>query len=231
MSDATDATRRLVMCSVTRYSLADDELMVFFSGRKGFHVGLPIGVFGDAAAPSVGFHGVSRRVAETIAGAIVIDPAIYGKTQPFRAPNSRHGKTGLHKRRISIDELMTMKPEAIAELAQVPLPFDALPTATGNEVAANDWRNAMESYARMTKARLEQQAGPAKLNALTMEFIRNGASTGDRHRLLYSAAANLREFGCSFELAYALLNESALDSGLAPREVTRQIRCGIEVTS
>jgi hypothetical protein len=50
---------------------------------------------------------------------------------------------------------------------------------------------------------------------------------GDRHRLLYSAARNLGEFGCPHELAWALLSEAALDSGLPPREVRRQIECGL----
>jgi len=60
-----------------------------------------------------------------------------------------------------------------------------------------------------------------------MEFIRNGAEEGDRHRLLFSAASNLAEFGCPPALAHALLTEAALDSGLPPKEVYRQIGCGL----
>ena len=62
----------------------------------------------------------------------------------------------------------------------------------------------------------------------TLDFIRNGAGNGDRHRLLFSAAANLAEFGCPSELALELLNEAALDSGLLPSEVRRQIECGLK---
>ena len=68
----------------------------------------------------------------------------------------------------------------------------------------------------------------ARLNRATLEFIRDGAGTGDRHRLLFSAAANLAEFGCPQSLAEALLCESALDSGLSPSEVRRQIACGLD---
>ena len=50
----------------------------------------------------------------------------------------------------------------------------------------------------------------------------------DRHRLLFSAAANLAEFGCSTELAFALLGEAGLDSGLSPSDVRRQIECGLQ---
>ena len=67
----------------------------------------------------------------------------------------------------------------------------------------------------------------ARLNRATLDFIANGAGTGDRHRLLFSAAANLAEFGCPVELAHELLTEAALDSGLSPSETRRQIDCGL----
>jgi hypothetical protein len=60
-----------------------------------------------------------------------------------------------------------------------------------------------------------------------LEFIRRGAAQGDRHRLLYSAARNLADLRCPADLAYALLTESALDSGLPPSDVRRQISCGL----
>jgi hypothetical protein len=44
---------------------------------------------------------------------------------------------------------------------------------------------------------------------------------------LYSAAANLGEFGCTPALAVALLEESALDSGLPPKDIRRGIECGL----
>lgn len=39
--------------------------------------------------------------------------------------------------------------------------------------------------------------------------------------------SRLAEFGCAFHLAWALLSESALDTGLSPAEVRRQIECGL----
>ena len=44
---------------------------------------------------------------------------------------------------------------------------------------------------------------------------------------MFSAAANLAEFGCPVELAHELLTEAALDSGLSPSETRRQIDCGL----
>ena len=54
-------------------------------------------------------------------------------------------------------------------------------------------------------------SGTPTLNRQTLDFIRDGAEAGDRHRLLFSAAANLGEFGCLSDLAHALstLREAA----------------------
>jgi hypothetical protein len=46
--------------------------------------------------------------------------------------------------------------------------------------------------------------------------------------LLFSAAANLAELDCPAVLAHELLTEAALDSGLPPNDVRRQIDCGLE---
>ena len=66
-----------------------------------------------------------------------------------------------------------------------------------------------------------------RLNRDTLEFIRAGADDGERHTRLFRAAANLKEFNAPPKLVHALLTEAALDSGLSPSEVRRQIDCGI----
>ncbi len=44
--------------------------------------------------------------------------------------------------------------------------------------------------------------------------------------MLFSAAANLAEFGCPPRWLFALLEKAALDSGLPPKEVRRQPNAG-----
>ena len=66
-----------------------------------------------------------------------------------------------------------------------------------------------------------------RLNRDTLAFIQHGAEEGERHPRLFRAAANLREFAAPPALIHALLTEPAMDTGLAPAEVKRQIECGI----
>jgi len=223
--------RRLVLWLVERYRLDDDALLIFFSGSKGFHVGLPSALWGPEPSPTFnrGFRRLAERIAEVIS--VGIDTGVYDKVRAFRAPNSRHPKTGLFKRRLSLDELQGLSLDGIRLLAGKPKPFDLPTVPPFCEQAKADWLAAVQSVEKDQEAKARRHTatnGKPTLNRLTLDFIRDGAGEGDRHRLLYSAARNLGEFGCPPALAHALLNEPALDSGLAPREVNRQIECGLK---
>jgi len=214
---------------VERYTVEPGALLLFFSGSKGFHVGLPTALWNPS--PSTDFHRTARRFAERLAelASVTIDTGVYDKVRAFRAPNSRHAKTGLHKRSLSFAELLGPL-AAIVELAATPAPFD-VPNVTGtSEAAVADWHAATDLVAREGEAKAARRTagnGSGALNKATLAFIRDGAGTGDRHRLLFSAAANLAEFHCPLPLAVALLEESALDSGLSPKDVRRAIECGL----
>ncbi|MHB1035743.1 MAG: DNA primase [Pirellulales bacterium] len=218
---------------VERYGVEPADLLIFFSGSKGFHIGLPTALW--LPLPSLTFHRVARRFAENVAAlaSVTIDMGIYDRVRALRAPNSKHGKTGRHKRRLTYDELLTLPLSAIVELAAKPAPFD-LPTPTRtSETADADWQAAREWVVQESEGKAARRVaanGSPTLNRATLTFLREGAKAGDRHRFLFSAAANLAEFGCPPALALALLEESALDSGLSPKEVRRQIECGLAAT-
>jgi hypothetical protein len=228
---ALDGARRLASTILERYRPLDEcDLLLFFSGAKGFHVGLP--TFWEPA-PSIDFNRVARRFAEGFAqlASVNIDTSIYDKVRAFRAPNSWHPKTGLHKRRLTHDELMGLSLDGIGRLAESPEPFAlSAPSATCNPAAA-DWSDAAARVREEAEGKARRRAavanGTPMLNRQTLDFIRDGAEQGDRHRLLFSAAANLAEFACPPALAHALLTEAALDSGLSPSDVRRQIECGL----
>jgi hypothetical protein len=221
--------RRLVAGIEDRYRL-DDGVLVFFSGSKGFHVGLPTSLFGDVVG-SPSFHLIARRFAETTAArhGVVIDTGVYDRVRPFRAPNSWHPKTGRHKRRLVVGELLKLNANRIVELAANPEPFEVSDPPEAVDIATADWVEAVEAVEcdRVANQQRRESKEPARLNRATLAFIRDGATEGDRHRLLFSAAANLAECNCPSDLAFALLSDSALDCGLSPSDVRRQITLGL----
>ena len=226
---ATSDARRLAASILDRYrELDDDALLVFLSGGKGLHIGIPPALWGPT--PSLRFHETAKRFALAHAerAGVVVDGLIYSKTRLFRAPNSRHPKTGLFKRRLALDELMHLEPAALADLARHPEPF-RLPSPTGpSPTAAADWLEAGRAVERRAEnRRAGYRDGSARLTKTTLAFIRDGATDGERAIQTFRAAANLGEFDCPPELAHALLTDAALDSGLTPSEARRQIDSGL----
>src|SRR5262245_2563585 len=102
--------RRLAGVILERYrELDDDDLLIFLSGGEGVHIGIPT-AWNPEASPQ--FNAIAREFCLTIAEAakVPVDGSIYSKCRLFRAPNSRHPKTGLYKRRLMLDELTHLKP-------------------------------------------------------------------------------------------------------------------------
>lgn len=82
-------------------------MQIWFSGSKGFHLGVPICAFGDAAVPSEQFAAQCKAVAMNIAeqAGVTIDTTVYDRVRLFRIPNSKHEKTGLYKIPVTHNEL------------------------------------------------------------------------------------------------------------------------------
>ncbi|MBK9119098.1 MAG: DNA primase [Phycisphaerales bacterium] len=243
---ALQDARKLAVALSDRYGVDDAAQLWFYSGAKGFHAGIPAALW--APAPSTDFHRVARRLAETIAeaAAVIIDAGVYDKVRAFRGPNSRHPGTGRHKVRLTTDELMHLSAAAILDRAEKPAPFDLpdVPADSADFLVAH-WDTAAGQVREQTEAAAQRRAavtdgdGTTKLNKLTLDFIRNGAAPGaigagdenrqrgaGRHRLCYSAAANLAELGAPLPLCFSLLEESALDCGLPPADVRRAVENG-----
>lgn len=223
---------RLAGALSDHYGVPQKVQLWFYSGSKGFHCGIPTALW--CPEPSVDFHRIARRLAETMAdtAGVAIDTAVYDKVRAFRAPNSRHPKTGRHKRHLSVDEL-AQSASAILEAADSPVAFNPpAPPAQKVGLLEAKWdqcRQQVRGQAQSTAhGRAAMDQGLARLNRATLEFIRDGAAVGERARRVYQAAANIAEFGCPSALAHALLTEAALDAGLPPAEIRRQIDCGLE---
>jgi hypothetical protein len=224
--------RRLAGVTLERYrELDDDDLLVFLSGGKGVHVGIPTTWHPE---PSPDFHAVARLFCLSLAegAGVAVDASVYSKTRLFRAPNSRHPRTGVFKRRLALDVLTHLKPEAVIDLARHPEPFEIPKGPSPFASAAEDWGKARQALTRQAERRPAPGNGDGRLTAFLRRFIREGELEQDRRAVsTFRAAAELAEYHAAHgfdALAHALLTEAALDSGLPPSEVKRQIDCGLD---
>jgi hypothetical protein len=223
--------RRLAGAILDRYrDFDDDDLLIFLSGNKGAHVGIPAAWHPE---PSPSFNVVAKRFALELAeqARVAVDGTIYSKTRLFRAPNSRHPKTGLFKRRLSLDELTYLTPAAIVERARHPEVFDIPGGPARCQQAADDWERARRAVEQRAEQRSARPEGEAKLSAFARRFLRDGEMDFDKRAVsTFRAAAELSELyhAHGFEhMVHALLSEAALDSGLTPGETAKQIRDGV----
>jgi hypothetical protein len=228
----TDA-RRLAAAILDRYrELDDDDLLIFLSGGKGIHVGIPTALW--KPTPSVCFHETAKRfcLAHADGAGVIVDDTVYSKTKLFRAPNSRHPMRGLYKRRLTRDELMHLKTEAIVELARQPEPFRIPSPTVTSPTATADWLKATGAVDRRTvERRARADSGVARLTEFARRFIRENELDVDKRAVsTFRVAAELSEFYLAHgfdSLVHALLTEAALESGLTPSETKRQIECGL----
>jgi len=235
LGSALEAVRRLHETLIRKYEVPPDGINIHFSGNKGFHLTLPPRLWLANGGPH--FNRVAGAFAARIAAEaeVKIDMSVYDRVRALRAANSRHPKTGLHKRHIPRDALGGVAVKDVLELARQPAAF-GLPNCNGMPIvdglvveweAARSLVAAQEAVAKERRTALAEGLVRPTLNRLTMEIIRGEpVDVGDRHRLIYSAARDLAESGAPRHLIDSLLRDAALDTGLPPREVDRQLDCG-----
>ena len=226
-------TKKLVNSLAEDHGVAPESLLLFFSGSKGFHPGVPTGLF--SPPPGQGFNRIAREFAQRVAeqANVTIDTGVYDPVRAFRAPNSRHPKTGLYKRILPAAKLDAMTADDCIELARKPEPF-ILPATDGSpDMLVALWDSATAVVAAEMEAAAQRRAdvaagnATAKLNDLTRRLLAGEpVAQGQRHKRIYSAAANLAELGVPLHATHELLTEVGRDSGVPPRDVFRAIENG-----
>jgi len=125
------------------YKINPNHVIIYFSGGKGFHIGLSDKLFGSFD-PSNELPDKTKFLAYQLSGDVSnVDLKIYNKNRFFRLPNSKHAKTGLYKIPLSFDELNLKSIDEIIEMAKEPrtdfkLPFD-FAELLPNEKLLNTW--------------------------------------------------------------------------------------------
>jgi len=231
LGDALADARRLVAFLHERYPELEGDLAIWFSGSKGFHVAVELA---HNPPPAVDFQRTARTLAEALAarGGVRIDTSVYDVAHIIRLPNTRHPRTGLFKRRIDTEALFALDIDGIRRQA-AHAAGDGMPAVrTPPAQLAADWRDAEAMARRQHEARVATRCDSGTINARApryfLDLLRFGVHEGERHQTLFRCAAWLTEQGAPPSLCSALLTEPGRDVGLSPRDVDRQIACGIE---
>jgi len=208
----------------------DEGLGVWFSGGKGFHVGIECwpGNRPDPLVPAT-----AKRLALALANAagVQIDPAIYDRQRIWRLPNSRHPSSGLYKVPLTLGEL-ELPVERIRELAQHPRGCALPEVGDVNAELEADWNAALDAVKRSGSVDVAGRRVPPANAPVVPQFVLDFIAFADvqspgRAVTLWRAAAALSEAGTPPAVVFGLLEGVALKTGLPVHEVRKQILAGI----
>ena len=127
IEEARHDALRLLFTLNDRFGMHPDDALIFFSGGKGFHVGIYAGAIGiqDMAYPELPDHmkAFVWNITRATANIESVDQVIYNRTRIFRSPMSRHEKSGLYKIYIPYSILSSGTVAQIKDYAKSPNPF------------------------------------------------------------------------------------------------------------
>jgi archaellum biogenesis ATPase FlaH len=105
VEEAHASTLELITRLIDDYGMNQNDLMIYFSGRKGFHVGIPSWAIG-ITQPEVGIAERCKMfVKELTKGITNIDDSIYNDNRIFRTVNSLNLKGNLYKIPLTFNQI------------------------------------------------------------------------------------------------------------------------------
>lgn len=180
---ALASTRRLAQVIHSQFELWPDQCRYFFSGSKGFHLMVPLALFG--AEPSEKLAGALRRIATDV-GAMAgekIDDKIYDLNRLFRLPNSQH-RSGLWKIELSWEEISTLTAEQITAKATGPRKFEWEPRDTEERAGL---REVLENALRDSGGKRAAPVGGDRLENV-VKILSPFYASPNRHALMLAFA-------------------------------------------
>ncbi len=149
-------------CSLLRdhLDITESSFEIYFSGQKGFHVLLPLTVFGDPDEPNLMtiWHQLAQRLAKE--NLPHLDLGIYQASRVLRLPNSIHSQTGLYKIPLEYKALKDWGIDYVRETAKVPASEESLAIDEESPKAVAWLNEAIEWNRRRTILAPEHRQSP-----------------------------------------------------------------------
>jgi KaiC/GvpD/RAD55 family RecA-like ATPase len=206
-------TQELCKRLTEQYSVSPDELLVYFSGNKGFHVVLPSEDIAGIGARSDTNLVVKHVCSKIATGIESFDDKVYDKMRIFRIPNSRHSST--NKFKVLLDTLSVLEG----------IPIVLIYKAAGAQVKRHGDISLSSNY--MIKELIYtynvEDAKQDRASKSTDSLIErlNNISSGDRNSTIASVAGLLHSKGIGDDVVLSLMSavNKQCSSPLPDREV------------
>lgn len=216
----------------TMFHLQDDNIQIFFSGSKGYHIIIPYEVFG--IEPSRDLNDRYKLIATELKSYTItksIDTKIYDSKRLFREPNTINTKTGLYKvymtidqvREFSYDDLIT-RASSVQEIGQVNKEYNIKSDEAFNKMI-NDLKERQKKTINHKVAR--QMLQNKELLPCVKYILQNGAQKGGRNNTAMALASALFQRNENKEYVEQIMdtwNRTKLDEPLPEKELELTVR-------
>lgn len=220
LNTALESTRSLMARLRDTYGVSADQVSIWFSGKKGFHVGIPAELIGWE--PATDIHVIAKTMAKEIAGDIPIDLKIYDKTRLLRMEGSIHQDSGLYK--VRLDPLWFIASADIELITDKAKGNDQWVPATETEMSLNQMLHELYVGCKAKKG------GKKVLTRPCIEKLLLGSVDGVRDEAAIRLASHFRSEGLSREEAeIRLMLWNDLNSPpMQESEITRKVQSAYE---
>lgn len=187
--------------ALNHMGLKENDIQLYFSGSKGFHVTIDPRVLG--VVPVKDLNAIYKALALHIYRAYnipVIDLRIYDKRRLFRIPNTINSKTGLYKVPIPFDFLYEFTYDRLLEYAKEPKRLPNYSSKINKDAAVLFYR-MMQKY-RQYKQPVKSHDDTYKVPEVKQDLLpciktilEEGAIQGSRNNTLIVLASGLLQSG------------------------------------
>ena len=216
----------------TVFHLQEDNIQIFFSGSKGYHIIIPYEVFG--IEPSKDLNDRYKLIVTELKSYTItksIDTRIYDSKRLFREPNTINTKTGLYKVYMTIDQVRDFSYDDLIDRARTPQAIvepnkeynpkaDEALNAMVNELKERQKKTINHKVAR-------QMLQNKELLPCVKYILQNGAQKGGRNNTAMALASALfqrNEDRAYVEQIMDTWNRTKLDEPLPERELELTVR-------
>lgn len=216
----------------TVFHLQEDNIQIFFSGSKGYHIIIPHEVFG--IEPSKDLNDRYKLIATELKSYTItksIDTRIYDSKRLFREPNTINTKTGLYKVHMSLDQVRNFSYNDLLERAKSPQSI--IEANKEYNIKADEALNRMVDELKERQKKTinhkvaRQMLQNKELLPCVKYILQNGAQKGGRNNTAMALASALFQRNENKEYVEQIMdtwNKSKLDEPLPERELELTVR-------
>ena len=183
---------------ISKCHVPEDQVRLYFSGSKGFHIIVPPETLG--IEPSENLHHRYKSFAQYVDTFTLhygVDKAIYDNRRLFRITGSINSKTGLFKVPVRIDALYGMSHEAMLRYACKPKIIRWTPPVFCERAqeAFNEALERIQPKAIASKETKDLVFEDGEILPCVQYLLDNGASQGNRNNTCVAIASSLMQNG------------------------------------